>query len=200
LIDIYKFPSKIILCAAIGKNPPEKLGTSSSCDVNLGMTMCLSLSEKADDTSQFILAAGYESGHACVYNISSSSWSLIYSYKSHSQPVLSLSVHPSQEYFYTTSADANIVQHPIAIATQPIKSVNTKHSGQTSLQIRDDGRILVSAGWDGIGRVYSSITLRQIAVLKWHAGGLQATAFSTGKKWIVLGGKDAKITLWNVFS
>jgi WD40 repeat protein len=166
--------------------------------------MCLRITQKLDDSSQFILAAGYESGHACVYNVSSTSWSLLYTFKSHSQPVLSLTIHPSQESFYTTSADAILAHHPIAIAIQPIKCINTKHSGQTSLQIRPDGRILVSAGWDGVGRVYSTTTLRQLAVLKWHVGGLQAAAFSSiegdGKQWIVLGGKDAKISLWDVFN
>jgi ASTRA-associated protein 1 len=167
------------------------------------MTMCLSILQKLDNTSQLILAAGYESGHACVYNISSESWSILYTSQSHSQPTLSLAIHPSQESFFTTSADANFVHHPIAIATQPIKLVNTKHSGQTSLQIRDDGRIIVSAGWDGTGRVYSTTTLRQVAVLKWHVEGLQAAAVSTssnGKWWIVLGGKDSKFTLWDVFN
>ena len=166
--------------------------------------MCLSLSQKPHDSSQFILAAGYESGHACVYNLCLSSWSLLYRLKCHSQPVLSLTVHPFQESFYTTSADATLAHHPIAIATKPLKSINTKHSGQTSLQIRSDGRILVSAGWDGCGRVYSATTLRQLAVLKWYVGGLQVAAFSSGdrdgKQYIVLGGKDAKISLWDVFS
>jgi ASTRA-associated protein 1 len=168
-----------------------------------GMVMCLCLVQDRQDPYQQILVAGYESGHACVYNISPSSWSLIYCVKSHIQPVLSLTIHPSHENFYTTAADANLVQHPIAHATQPMNKVNTKHSGQTSIQIRKDGRILVSAGWDGSGRVYSATTLRQIAVLKWHTGGLQAAAFSDesdGKTWIVLGGKDGKISLWDVFN
>jgi len=168
------------------------------------MTMSLRITQRQDDSSQFILAAGYESGHACVYNVSSSSWSLLYAFKSHSQPVLSVTIHLSQESFYTTSADAILAHHPIAIATHPIRLSNTKHSGQTSLQVRRDGRILVSAGWDGVGRVYSATTLRQLAVLKWHGGGLQAAAFSSGdregKRRIVMGGKDCKISLWDVFN
>ena len=165
--------------------------------------MCLSLAKSTGNESQFILAAGYESGHACVYSVTASSWSTIYTFKSHSQPVLSLVIHPSLQSFYTTSADANLAQHPIAIAAHPINSVNTKHSGQTGLRIRDDGRIFVTAGWDGVGRVYSATTLRQVAVLKWHAAGLQAAEFSgksNSKRLIALGGKDAKISLWDVFN
>jgi ASTRA-associated protein 1 len=167
------------------------------------MTMCVSIAKKSGILPQLIMLAGYESGHACVYDVSASSWTLLYSFRSHSQPVLSLAIHPSQDSFYTTSADANLAQHPIAIAAQPLKTVNTKHSGQTSLQIRDDGRVVVSAGWDGSGRVFSATTLRQVAVLKWHIGGLRTAAFSgnsNAKRFIVLGGKDAKITLWDVFN
>jgi ASTRA-associated protein 1 len=190
LIDIYSVSSNKFVHSAIGKDPPQKLG----------MTMCLGLASKKNDSSQLILVAGYESGHVCVYDISSSSWSTMYSFKAHSQPALSIAIHPSQESFYTTSADANLIQHPIALASQAIKSANTKHSGQTSINVREDGRILVTAGWDGNGRVYSSTTLKQVAVLKWHVGGLQVAGFSKQRRWIILGGKDAKITLWDVFT
>jgi ASTRA-associated protein 1 len=162
--------------------------------------MCLAMSTKKQDPSQLILAAGYESGHVCVYSISSSTWSSLYSCKSHSQPVLSIAIHPSQDFVFTTSADALIAQHPIAIAAQPLNTRNTKHSGQSSLRVRSDGRIFVTAGWDGVGRIYSSTTLKQVAVLKWHLGGIQAAVFAQDKKWIVLGGKDAKISLWEIYT
>jgi ASTRA-associated protein 1 len=166
----------------------------------MAMSLCLRQTKEDGLAQRFILLAGYESGHACVYSVSSSTWSTIYSVKSHIQPVLSIAIHPSQESFYSTSADANLVRHPVADAPQPIQSVNTKHAGQTSLAIRGDGRVLVAAGWDGSGRVYSSTTLKQVAVLKWHVGGLQAAQFGKSNRWIVLGGKDGKISLWDVFN
>jgi ASTRA-associated protein 1 len=165
--------------------------------------MCLRGTKSDEDDTQLLLVAGYESGHACLYTVSQSSWSTLYSFRSHSQPVLSIVINPSKEYFYTSSADANVVQHSTALSSQPIKTFNTKHSGQTSLSVRQDGRLLVSAGWDGCGRVYSATTLKQVAVLKWHTGGLQVSTFSGGnvaKDWILLGGKDGKITLWDVFN
>ena len=165
--------------------------------------MCLRGTISAEDESLIILVAGYESGHACLYNVSQLNWSTLYSFKSHSQPVLSIIIHPSKEYFYTSSADADVVQHSTALSSQPIKTLNTKHSGQTSLGVRQDGRLLVSAGWDGCGRVYSATTLKQVAVLKWHTGGLQVSTFSSrniAKGWILLGGKEGKITLWDVFN
>ncbi|KAH6889189.1 WD40-repeat-containing domain protein [Thelonectria olida] len=60
----------------------------------------------------------------------------------------------------------------------PLKVINTKHSGQQSLRIRSDGRIFATAGWDSKVRVYSAKTMKELAVLKWHQVGCYAVAFS----------------------
>ncbi|ORY87876.1 WD40-repeat-containing domain protein [Protomyces lactucae-debilis] len=87
---------------------------------------------------------------------------------------------------------------------------DTKHAGQQSLCLRNDGLFLATAGWDGRGRVYaipksteSLRTVQQVAVLKWHReGAVQSVAFAekgeeTGL--LALGGKDGKISLWQLF-
>ncbi|KAF4956160.1 hypothetical protein FGADI_3971 [Fusarium gaditjirri] len=60
----------------------------------------------------------------------------------------------------------------------PLKVINTKHSGQQSLDIRSDGRIFATAGWDSKVRVYSTKTMKELAVLKWHQVGCYAVAFA----------------------
>ncbi|KAF2855824.1 WD40 repeat-like protein [Plenodomus tracheiphilus IPT5] len=65
------------------------------------------------------------------------------------------------------------------------KITNTKHSGQQSLRVRSDGRLLVTGGWDSRIRIYSAKTLREVAVLKWHKEGVYAVGFSE-----VLGGGE----------
>ncbi|KAJ4011329.1 Astra associated protein 1 Asa1 [Fusarium irregulare] len=60
----------------------------------------------------------------------------------------------------------------------PLKAINTKHSGQQSLDIRSDGRIFATAGWDSKVRVYSTKTMKELAVLKWHQVGCYAVAFA----------------------
>ncbi|KAF7541726.1 hypothetical protein G7Z17_g11903 [Cylindrodendrum hubeiense] len=62
--------------------------------------------------------------------------------------------------------------------SDPLKVVNTKHSGQQSLKMRSDGRIFATAGWDSKVRVYSAKTMKELAVLKWHQVGCYAVAFS----------------------
>ncbi|KAI8631919.1 WD40 repeat-like protein [Xylariaceae sp. FL1651] len=63
-------------------------------------------------------------------------------------------------------------------AGEPLKTINTKHSGQQGLRIRSDGRIFATAGWDAKIRVYSAKTMAELAVLKWHDVGCYAVAFA----------------------
>ncbi|KAI1383687.1 WD40 repeat-like protein [Hypoxylon trugodes] len=65
----------------------------------------------------------------------------------------------------------------LIIETQALKTINTKHSGQQGLRIRSDGKIFATAGWDSKVRVYSTKTLTELAVLKWHEVGCYAVAF-----------------------
>ncbi|KJZ79464.1 hypothetical protein HIM_00933 [Hirsutella minnesotensis 3608] len=171
------------------------------------------------------LLAGFENGGTTVQRLDSSgAWITTYSSRAHSQPVLSLDVHPGLESFFSSSADSIIAQHPIPVRQQaltshikaqrddpgssstksklsnalstssgavgprsndvmeewkhPLKSVNTKHSGQQSLSVRSDGRIFATAGWDSNIRVYSSKTLKELAVLQWHKVGSYAVTFA----------------------
>lgn len=67
---------------------------------------------------------------------------------------------------------------PSEMKTQPIKVVDTKHSGQQGLRIRCDGRVFATAGWDSKTRVYSTKSMREVGVLKWHTVGCFAVAFA----------------------
>jgi WD40 repeat protein len=61
--------------------------------------------------------------------------------------------------------------------SHPLKVVNTKHAGQQGLDLRSDGKIFATAGWDNKARVYSCKTLKELAVLEWHKVGCYAAAF-----------------------
>ncbi len=94
-------------------------------------------------------------------------------------------VPPSGDFYLTSSADAVIAKHPFlcdplqlaAKAALP-KRLNTGHSGQQGLKVRSDGRIFATAGWDARLRVYSTQSMKELAVLKWHKAGCYATAFA----------------------
>ncbi|PFH58068.1 hypothetical protein XA68_14204 [Ophiocordyceps unilateralis] len=181
-----------------------------------GMVMCLRLIHLAGCPT---LIAGFENGGVSVRLLDAAgTWITTYLSQPHSQPVLSLDVHPSHECFFSSSADSILAQHPVPIAQRfcpgdvtveahvpegsavpsssdaggdtprrtqtmeawkhPLKTVNTKHSGQQSLRVRSDGKILATAGWDSKIRVYSAKTLNELAVLQWHKVGAYAVAFA----------------------
>ncbi|KAF2873307.1 WD40-repeat-containing domain protein [Massariosphaeria phaeospora] len=72
---------------------------------------------------------------------------------------------------------------PLSLSSQnitaqpPHKIVQTKHAGQQSLHVRSDGRLLVTGGWDSRVRIYSTKTLKEMAVLKWHKESVYAVDF-----------------------
>ena len=137
--------------------------------------------------SRIQVAAGYESGYTAVYmrNDPGESFQLLYAHRPHTQPVLSLLIAPSNDYYVTTSADDTIAKHPFPsghgvwqTALKPLKLLKTKHSGQQGASTRSDGKIFATAGWDSKVRVYSSKTMKELAVLKWHKQGCYTTAFA----------------------
>lgn len=162
------------------------------------------------------LAAAFENGFVSVHRLEADgSWMMTYRCQAHTQPVLSIDVHPNRECFFTSAADALIAKHPIPISQQEVdvglepnqrvvevvdspsassatgvgrktlkewehalKVINTKHSGQQNLKVRSDGKIFATAGWDSKIRIYSTKTLKELAVLSWHKVGAYAVAFS----------------------
>lgn len=151
--------------------------------VNTGMLMAVEIFYSSEHQSPR-LVSGYEDGqvmvhqHVGAFGRTGSKWEKLAACKLHSQPVLSLEVLPERDYFFTSSADAQMAKFAISDASSPAKLVNTKHAGQQGLSIRSDGKILATAGWDGRVRVYSCRTMKDLAVLKWHKEGCQSTAFA----------------------
>lgn len=139
-------------------------------------------------TTQLTVIAGYESGHTVVSRLSPShSWQVVYTAQPHTQPILSLDVSASKDFYLTSSADAIIAKHPIPVVAEtlrptiqsvPLKTLQTKHSGQQSLRIRNDGKIFATAGWDSKVRVYATKGLKELAVLKWHKEGCYSVALA----------------------
>jgi WD40 repeat protein len=139
-------------------------------------------------TTQLMVIAGYESGHTAVSRLSPThSWQVVYTAQPHTQPILSLDVSASRDLYLTSSADAIIAKHPIPVVAEtlrptieslPLKTLQTKHSGQQSLRIRNDGKVFATAGWDSKVRAYATKSLKELAVLKWHKEGCYSVAFA----------------------
>ena len=172
-IDIYQLPS-------------ETRAAVIHADRNTTTGMVMALCVLAGST-RLQVAAGYESGHTMVFvqTDPGAQFQRLYCARPHSQPVLSMAIHRSRDYYLTSSADAILAKHPLPTEKgiwntelKPFKVSQTKHSGQQGLRIRSDGKIFATAGWDARVRVYSAKTMKELAVLKWHKVGCYATAFA----------------------
>lgn len=273
-IDIFHLPSSRRITTIPVPKAPLNAGMLMAVDLAFTLPSHQEGNTKENAKArakQLTVAAGYESGHVCVHmgqappllSFSSSEitenpwhwhWQTIYTSHPHSQPVLSLAIDPfpSREWFISSAADALIAKHPFhqqqqaqpQRQQQPLKTINTKHAGQQGLAIRDDGRVLATAGWDKRVRVYGAKGLKELAVLKWHREGCYAVAFAdvlpsaAGEEeglgdrggtsseenredvsevsaltrirdarmqraqsthWLATGGKDGKISMWEVY-
>lgn len=77
------------------------------------------------------VVAGYESGHTAVTELSPEGlWQVVYMSRPHSQPILSLEIHLSRQFYFTSSADAIIAKHPI-----PYLSVDPPTEGEISQSV-----------------------------------------------------------------
>ncbi|CAD0098870.1 unnamed protein product [Aureobasidium mustum] len=182
------------------------------------MAMCVKI---LTQDGQLVLIAGYESGHCCLwrYDQNSSKWALLSIIKSHAQPILSLDVAKGLRRYYTSAADATVACYSLSdlTASQPIKTAQTKHSGQQSLHVRSDDKILATAGWDGCQGCYAlafaDLTSRDIdtaadesttsdqkqASTTLQTVGQRRETKAQTTHWIAAGSKDGKVSLWDIY-
>ena len=241
-IDFFHLPSE----RRVSTLPADK-------QVKTGMVMTLSLF-RHPATEKLTVISGYEAGHTMVHirqNPTSSTgpwwWKKVLVSQPHTQPLLSLDVSVSKDFFFTSSADAVLAKCAVpsnststtGIEQKPTKILNTKHAGQQGLCVRSDGKIFATAGWDARIRIYSGKTMNELAVLKWHKEGCYTVAFAIidpdqdfegdtkrlltttaisvidrsaleaikhqrqakaqTTHWLAAGGKDGKISLWEIY-
>ncbi|KAJ5587209.1 uncharacterized protein N7459_002974 [Penicillium hispanicum] len=186
--------------------PSERRITTIPSDPSIQTGMVMAVNIFLSPPGDVYVVSAFEDGHVMVSmhrgpltaaemepgNAASSSWrwEKLYISRPHTQPVLSIDVSPARDYFLSSSADALIIKHPIPSPDSdggmpvvnrkedlPLKTTNTKHSGQQGLRMRRDGKIYATAGWDSRIRVYSGKTMKELAVLKWHQEGCYSVAF-----------------------
>ena len=186
--------------------PSERRLTTIRSDPSVKTGMLMAVNIFVSQPGDIFVTAAFEDGHVMAFmhkgplnaasfelsNVNSTpwKWNKLYASRPHTQPVLSLDVSPSHDYFISSSADALLIKHPIPspgsagfvltgdyTEDKALKTVNTKHSGQQGLRIRSDGKVFATAGWDSRVRVYSCKTMKELAVLKWHKEGCYAVAF-----------------------
>ncbi|XP_015238525.1 PREDICTED: guanine nucleotide-binding protein subunit beta-like protein 1 isoform X1 [Cyprinodon variegatus] len=189
-IQITEMPSKKPVCTLMP-------------DTKLGMVMCLQL-WKPDSGLGPLLFAGYEDGSMLLWDVTQRIE--LSRVKAHPEPVMCLTFDPRLRRGVSGSCEKKLSSWMVDSQNniQLQDSVVLVNPGVSQLRIRDDGRLLASAGWDHRVRVFGWKKLRPLAVLQYHTDMVLSVAFSDHQdprqRLLAAGSKDQRISLWSIYN
>jgi WD40 repeat protein len=80
-------------------------------------------------------------------------------------------------------------------ATMPLKN-----PGVAAVAIRQDSRVLATAGWDGKVRLFHYAKRRPLALLHYHRDGVLDVCFNARNKRLASASKDGTIAIWSIYA
>jgi len=123
----------------------------------------------------------------------------------------------NRKFAISTAGDNKIVKYNFDenIEKEPlINSIIIKYAGIADIKIRSDSKIFATAGWDSNIRIFSSKTMKPLAILSYHKESVYSLAFAyifshedndtlieneIQNHFLVGGGKDNRISLWEIY-
>lgn len=189
-VRVMEMPNKVPVCSL----KPDK---------KLGMVMCLKIWQP-DAGEGPLLVAGYENGSILLWDVSLGR--PLSSLSVHPEPVMCLDFDPSRQRGVSGSAE-NTIRSWVLDAQRNLQqqeSVELLNPGISQLHVREDGKILASAGWDRQIRVFGWKKLKPLAVLKCHTDMVLSVTFSDhsdpAKRLMGAGSKDQRISVWSIYN
>ena len=161
----------------------------------------MSLAQAEADTGR--LLAGYENGEVVLWDWSNNSQVLSVNLAPTLGTIMSLAWDREKGLGAVVGSEDKVV-----VLDQSLEVVTERkvtNSGLSSVLVREDGKILVTGGWDGRLRVFSWLKphkLKPLAVLQFHqeaVTSLSSCGSDGGKHLLVAGGKDGKISVWDIY-
>ncbi|XP_047448422.1 guanine nucleotide-binding protein subunit beta-like protein 1 [Mugil cephalus] len=189
-IKIIEVPSKTPVCTLV----PE---------AKLGMVMCIKLWQP-DSGPGPLLLAGYEDGSLLLWDVTQRSE--LSQVKAHPEPVMCLTFDTKRLRGISGSSEKKLSSWRLDEQNnlQLQDCVTLVNPGVSQLCIREDGKLLASAGWDHRVRVFGWKKLRPLAVLQYHTDMVLSVAFSDHQdprqRLLAAGSKDQRISLWSIYN
>jgi len=115
----------------------------------------------------------------------------------HSAEVVGCSLHPSNNYFVTASADKTWAFHDIATGTMRKQVTDSEHA-YTNIAFHPDGLLLGVCTSDSIVSMIDVQSFTSRARLKGHSGKLTALAFSQNGYYLASGDDQGTVNLWDL--
>ncbi|GAA6058717.1 hypothetical protein JCM10212_003405 [Sporobolomyces blumeae] len=111
-------------------------------------------------------------------------WELVWDEKRHRDAVMSIAITSDKRFAYSVGADHLVAKYRIFDLNEVESTLersfveSTPSPGKSTLALRNDDKLVATAGWDGEVRLYSAKTLQPLAVLSHHRQAVQAVAFA----------------------
>jgi len=176
--------------------------------VTLAKTGCGTLMSMSPwSTGDGKLLAGYESGHVVLWDWSNNVQLLETNLSDHLGTCMSLTWNVTRSHGVVTGSEDKIVVLDEQLKVVKVRDITNKGVG--SVCVRHDDKILICGGWDGRLRLFSWLNpgkLKPLAVLKYHSDTVECIVTGQcqqgrleGKNIILAGGKDGKISIWEIY-
>lgn len=172
-------------------------------DTKLGMVMCIKLWQP-DSGTEPLLLAGYEDGSLLLWDVTQRS--KLSHVKAHPEPVMCLTFDPKLLKGISGSSDKKLSSWMLDSQNnlQLQDFVTLVNPGVSQVCVREDSKLLASAGWDHRVRIFGWKKLKPLAVLQYHTDMVLSVAFSNHheprQRLLAAGSKDQRISLWSIYN
>ena len=150
------------------------------------------------------LLAGYEGGDVVLWDWTNNRQLISVCLAEHLGTIMSLTWDTDKMMGVVVGSEDKVL-----VLDDKLKLVTTRqvtNAGMSRAVVRGDGKVLVTGGWDGRLRLFSWLKphkLKALAVLQFHQESVESLTSSCegqdGKHLIVAGGKDGKISVWDIY-
>ncbi|XP_072000590.1 guanine nucleotide-binding protein subunit beta-like protein 1 isoform X2 [Engystomops pustulosus] len=172
-------------------------------DGKWGMAMCMKLWQPKSGSGP-LLFVGYEDGSIALWNVLEHR--LMRRHLFHKEPVMSLDFDCDNARGVSGSSE-NILNVWNLDEQQDLKTYKAQelvNPGIADVRIRQDKKILATAGWDYRVRIFGWKKVKPLAVLQYHTSTVHCVSFSDHiipeERLLAAGSKDQRISLWSIYS
>ncbi|KAF8907375.1 WD40-repeat-containing domain protein [Gymnopilus junonius] len=199
--DVWSLPSNDRVHAAIGQETNNPILSANPSGRNTsGIIMSMHLyyyvhngpsTSSSNKYRNLRLLTAYENGSVVLReytrtekeaSVEGEGWDILWKSKLHNESIMAMKVSRANDFAVTVSADHIMGRYDLAIDGPPPEehgiAFRTKHPGNGSIAIRDDGKVCAAGGWDGKIRLYSTKSFKPLGTLKYHKLACQCVEFA----------------------
>ena len=158
--------------------------------------MCMSIRSAGQIAGKTHIIVGYENGCVALWDTCQNK--MVDCLKVHDESVMCLTYSETLQTGYSGSANELLKSWTIDGGLKAKDTATIVNPGFNDVIVRDDNKIIVTAGWDSKVRVFGAKHLKPLAVLNYHKDSVNCLTFSD-EKLLACGSKDNQISLWDIY-